>query len=225
MSMEGGQVAALAARLTTLAVEGGCGDEHREWLCRTLGSAPSVCNGTGASDRDKNYGQNHPLQPGDALVLGAMLSKQCLTRPLHDEAHAALGRAVRSGRIGPLMFHSAAVLATDLRERHACDCRRALPALIAAMLRSASPKAWALAEEAAPLVGRHLAVTEVAKGGGGDVGGSGSGGGGGARRVMPLLEAVVAEAHSVAEYPAGPSAARALSAAACAIPPSILGRG
>ena len=105
------------------------------------------------------------LSPSDALTLGVLLAR-CFTTD-HGEtaraAEAALGQSVARRTLRSDVVRGAARLAGEVavassvaRGEGAADShpwlRDAVPALLGALLRADHPRAWALAEESAPLV-------------------------------------------------------------------------
>jgi hypothetical protein len=105
------------------------------------------------------------LSPSDALTLGVLLAR-CSTTGRGETARAAeaaLGRSVARRTLRSNVVRDAARLAEEVavawsagRGEGAADThpwlRDALPALIGALSRAGFPRAWALAEESAPLV-------------------------------------------------------------------------
>ena len=175
----------------------------REWWA-------SLCRGNRYDDGDD--GASDPLSPSDVLTLGVLLARSSSVGGGDDEVEieeveSALWRAVARKRLGPKRLHSAAFLADEASagaSKHSEEAneakhfafhpwlRVALPELLAALLRSPSPKAWALAEESAPLLARHAAAAAPH-----DAHSPSD-----ANAIMPLLEALVRSAH-VASQAAG----------------------
>ena len=105
------------------------------------------------------------LSPSDALTLGVLLARSSTTGrgETARAAEAALGRSVARRTLRSNVVRDAARLAEEVavawsagRGEGAADThpwlRDAVPALIGALLRADFPRAWALAEESAPLV-------------------------------------------------------------------------
>ena len=105
------------------------------------------------------------LSPSDALTLGVLLAR-CSTTGRGETARAAeaaLGRSVARRTLRSNVVRDAARLAEEVavassagRGEGAADTHPwlhdAVPALLGALLRAGFPRAWALAEESAPLV-------------------------------------------------------------------------
>lgn len=182
-----------------------------------------------------------PLSPSDVLTLGVLLARSCSSSADDGcdcgqtgiaDVEDALRRAV--SRLGPDLLHSAALLSaeavTPSRSTKSDPTfmlwlREALPALLAWLLRSPSPKAWALAEESASLLTQQaffntdaytarsnhgLSYSAVQK----DTLG--------VRNIMPLLESLVRSANAASQAVAGTAGnlagVRALAAALKAVP-------
>ena len=166
------------------------------------------------------------LSPSDALTLGVLLAR-CSTTGRGETTRAAeatLGRAVARRTLGSNVVRDAGKLAEEVEvassteKDQGCDdahpwLRNAVPALLAALLRSDSPRAWALAEESAPLVAALSRQRD-------------------ADSLMPLLETLVrasrandmggAENGDGDRVAGAAAAARALNAALSAVPSSTL---
>jgi hypothetical protein len=171
------------------------------------------------------------LSPSDALTLGVLLARSSTTGrgETARAAEAALGRSVARRTLRSEVVRDAARLADEValassagRGEGAADThpwlRDAVPALIGALLRADFPRAWALAEESAPLVAALATRRRDAD------------------ALVPLLETLVRAARGkqatrsdrVDEDDDGRSAvrasagARALSAALSAVPSTTL---
>lgn len=176
----------------------------------------------------------HALSPSDMLTIGILLARSASSGrgECVPDAEDALGRAVSSRTLDLTAVHHAARLAAEVGTTRASVedppralpwLRDALPALLVALLRLPSPRAWALAEESSPILAR-IALDANA------FAGTASDGEGG---IMPLLESLVRASQTAGSMPAmekgktgvrnEAAAARALSSALAAIPEAALG--
>ena len=168
--------------------------------------------------RDDASDAHDPPSPSDVLTLGVLLAmsssvgKGCGGQDTGlEEVEDALGQAVACRRLWPIRVHSAAILAAEAarsspgseadRPKFHVWLQDALPALLSALLRSPSPKAWALAEESARLLAQH-ATTNVTTATAGALAVTHSA----AERdtsdadpIMPLLEALVRAANAASQ--------------------------
>jgi hypothetical protein len=171
------------------------------------------------------------LSPSDALTLGVLLARSSTTGrgETARAAEAALGRSVARRTLRSEVVRDAARLADEVAVASSAGrgegaeythpwLRDAVPALIGALLRADFPRAWALAEESAPLVAALATRRRDAD------------------ALVPLLETLVRAARGkqatrsdrVDEDDDGRSAvrasagARALSAALSAVPSTTL---
>ena len=176
----------------------------------------------------------HALSPSDVLTIGILLARstssgrgECV-----PDAEDVLGRAVSSRSLDLTAVNHAARLAAEVGTSRASVeyspralpwLRNALPALLAALLRQSSPRAWALAEESSPILARIALDANAFAGTVSD----------GEGRIMPLLESLVRAsqtAESVSAMENGKTglrkeaaAARALSSALSVVPEAALG--
>ena len=112
-------------------------------------------------------GSSHALSPSDILTFGVLLARDASRGrgTAAGEVEAALERAVANRALGPIGVHHAARLASEIAsELQGTDALPtphpwlldAVPALLAALLRSKSRRTWVLAEESVPLLAKFL---------------------------------------------------------------------
>lgn len=137
-------------------------------------------------------GSSHALSPSDILTFGVLLARDASRGrgTAAVEVEAALERAVANRALGPIGVHHAARLASEIAsELQGTDALPtphpwlldAVPALLAALLRSKSRRTWVLAEESVPLLAKFLSSDARSLDNGNTSG----------EALMPLLESLV----------------------------------